>query len=247
MTKRTATPSWKTLCLLLALAGTAGPALAEGEAAAQPGRLTVTAEGTVAAEPDMAVVTLGVLADNPDAEVAIRDMTAGIDAVMARIKSVGIAPRDIQTTGLTLSPRWREQRDDPGKAPEIESFVASVEVTVRVRELGQLGPLLDQVVKSGANTFRGLDFALQEPQPVEDAARRAAVAEARRRAELYAAAAGVTLGPILTIDELGGVSPKMFRAEFAAAAAADGGIPVAAGELSVSANVAITWSLLPAE
>ncbi|WP_116131458.1 SIMPL domain-containing protein [Tropicimonas sp. IMCC34043] len=237
-----------TLALILALiAPVTGASAQDGVAQQDPGRLTVTAEGRVEVAPDMAVVTLGVVAEDPDAEVAIARMTEGMEGVMSVVEAAGIAPRDVQTSSLTLSPRWSERRDDDATPPKIESFVASMQVTLRQRDLDGLGALLDQVVKGGANSFRGLSFDLQEPQEAEDAARLAAVAEARRRAELYAGAAGVRLGPILTIDEIGGSSPMMFKSDMAEFRGAAASIPVASGELSISSTVAITWSLLPAE
>ena len=206
-----------------------------------PGRITVTGEGKVSAAPDMAVLTLGVTAENAQADLAMQEMREGMAAVLARLEAAGIAERDVQTSGLSLDPRWSDRRES-SEPPRIESFVASSQVTIRLRALETLGGLLDGLVEDGANDLRGLHFALQEPQPLEDDARRAAVADAMRKAALYAEAAGVALGPILSISEQGGVQPRMMRAEMAAFAA-DAGMPVAAGELEVAAVVTITYAL----
>ena len=215
-------------------------------AADAPGRLSVTGEGKVAVAPDMAIVTLGAVAEHAEAAEAMAQMSARMSAVLARLEAAGIAPRDIQTSGLSLDPRWAEKHNPRSMGGEggIVGFVASSTATLRVRDLDALGGLLDAVVRDGANDFRGLRFGLQAPEPVRDAARQAAVAEAIRKAELYAAAAGVTLGPILSIDEHGGAQPRMMRAEMASFAA-DAGMPVAAGELEIAASVSITWALAP--
>lgn len=236
----------------LALAAGLGLALAAGTALAQTtptdtaGRITVSGEGRATAAPDMATVQLGVVASDPEASAAVRAMSAQMAEVLARLEAAGVAPRDMQTSGLSVYPRWDTRGPAEGEAPRIEAFEASTELTVRLRDLEGLGELLDAVAQDGANLFRGVSFGLQEPGAHEDAARKDAVAEALRKAALYAEAAGVALGPILTIEEAGGmVQPRMMRAEadsFAAAA-----VPVAAGEVVLTAGVTMTFSLSPLE
>ncbi|WP_165354821.1 SIMPL domain-containing protein [Tropicimonas sp. IMCC6043] len=205
--------------------------------AAEEGRLTVTGQGQVAVAPDMATVTFGAVAEADEAADAMAGVGARMGTVLERIEAAGIAATDVQTNTLTLEPRWQQEtREGPAR---IEGFVARSGAVVRVRDLDALGGLLDALVSDGANEFRGLSFGLQAPQPVEDEARRAAVADAIRKAELYAEAAGVTLGPILSIDEHGGgVEPRMMRA-----AMAESGLPVAAGEVEIAASVSITYAI----
>lgn len=230
---------------LLALAPVLGAASAMADTAAPP-RLTVTGEGKVSAQPDMATISLGVVAENAEASEAVREMSDKMAAVMARLKEAGIDSRDVQTSGLAVNPRWRDHTSNPGEGPEITGFIASSQLSVRVRDLDALGGILDAVVADGANDFGGLSFGLQEPEPVQDAARRAAVEDAARKAALYAEAAGVALGTILSIDEGGGARPVAMRAEMAAFAA-DGGMPIAAGELDITSMVTITYSLEEAQ
>ena len=171
-------------------------------------------------------------------------MSAEMARVMARLEASGIAARDIQTSALSVRPQWRRSRSADAEAPEISGFEASTQVTVRLRDLAALGPLLDAVAQDGANMIQGISFGLQDPVPHEDSARKAAVAEARRKAALYAEAAGVALGPITSIEEHGGaVAPRMMRAE--ADAFAGGAVPVAAGEISLSARVTLSYALSP--
>ncbi len=112
---------------------------------------------------------------------------------------------------------------------------------VRVRDLAALGGILDTVIADGANDFNGLRFGLQDPAPLMDEARRRAVDDAMARAALLAGAAGVTLGPVLSIDDQGGSRP-MPMAEMAMRMSA-GAAPVAAGELTLTANVAMVFAI----
>lgn len=214
----------------------AGAAWAEGEVA----RITVTGEGRVAAVPDMATVSLGVSAQAETAKAAMDRTSDGVAALLVQLAAAGVEDRDIHTSGLSLGPVWQHSRtgDEP---PRITGFSAANTVTVRVRALDELGRLLDGALAGGVNTLHGVSFGLQDPMPRLDEARAEAVADAWRKAELLAGAAGVSLGPILSIAEDQGVSGPMpmFRMEAAMADA----VPVAAGETEVTARVTIVWQL----
>lgn len=217
---------------------------AQGAIASQAGRIEVEAEGRAAAAPDMATITLGVAAEAESAEAAVAEMSRTAQAVIDRLAEEGIAARDLQTSALSLSPRWRGDYGSRDEPREIVGYVAETTVTARVRALDSLGAVLDAAVRSGANIFRGLSFGLSEPQPVQDAARRAAVAEAQRRAGLLADAAGVSLGPLVRIEDTGGGQPRpMMRAEMAMSDA--GAVPVAEGDLDVAVRVRMVWEVAP--
>ncbi|SNS46556.1 SIMPL domain-containing protein [Tropicimonas sediminicola] len=230
------------LAIGMGLALAAGSALAQ---ASEPGpvpQITVSGEGRATAAPDMATLQLGVTASDPEAAAAVRAMSARMAEVMDRLAAAGIAPRDMQTSGLSVHPRWDNRGPSEGGAPRVEAFEASTEVTVRLRDLDGLGQLLDAVAQDGANLFHGLSFGLQEPGALQDQARNDAVADALRKAALYAEAAGVELGPILRIEESGGaVEPRMMRAE--ASGFADAAVPVVSGEVALNAGVTITFAL----
>ncbi len=205
--------------------------------AAQQGRLTVVGTGAVDSVPDMAVITMGVTAQGETAAEAMDKTSAGTAEVLARLQEAGVQPRDVQTSDLSLNPVWND-RSGPGR-PEITGYEARNTVTVRVRALDGLGEILDTVVQSGANTFHGLSFALQDPLPAMDEARRRAVTDARRKAELYAEAAGVTLGTLLELSEsVDSPGPAMFRA-----AAVMDAAPVAEGEVSTEAAVTLVFAI----
>jgi uncharacterized protein len=217
----------------------AGPAWAEE----MKPTISITGEGRVEVAPDMATVTLGVTSEGDTARAALDANNAAIAAVIDRLKAAGIEGRDAQTSGLSLGPRYDYSRTNPDGSQQINGYVASNLVTVRVRALGQVGGVLDAAVTDGANTLNGLSFGLADATEPTDAARGEAVADARRKAELLTAAAGVKLGRILSIAEQGAFLPPvpmpMAEAAFGKAAS----VPVEAGELEVSAAVTIVFEL----
>lgn len=228
---------WIVLLLGLALAG---PGLAQGVSS---GQITVTGEGRVASEPDMASISLGVVSEAETASAAMEETSDRANAIITALAEQGIEERDMQTSDLSLSPIWAEDRTQQDRITrEIVGFSASTDLRVRVRDLDTLGTVMDAVLQVGANNFRGLSFGLQDPEPVADEARREAVADARRKAELLAEAAGVTLGGITSIREGGSnnYEPPMMEA----AMMRDSG-PVARGEVNTTAQVTIVWELQP--
>jgi uncharacterized protein len=204
-------------------------------------QIVVTGEGRVEARPDMATVSLGVTTEAETAVDAMQQNSTRMAEVLAQLREAGIEERDLQTSGLSLGPRW--DYGSGTREPRLVGFTATNTLSVRVRDLEALGGILDRSVRDGANTFNGLTFGLIEPQPVMDEARRRAVADARRKAELYAEAAGVTLGPILMLTESGGMAPPQPIMRMAAAEMSDAAVPVAQGEVNLTASVSITWRL----
>lgn len=212
--------------------------LATAAMAAESGpAITVTGRGEVAAVPDMATITLGATSQAKTAGDAMDEASAAAAAILKVLEAAAIAPRDMQTSELSLDPVW-SSRTSNGAAPRIEGFVARNTLRVRVRDLDRLGPVLDDVLRVGANSFRGLSFGLQEPEPLADQARAAAVADAQRKAALMAEAAGVALGPVLSISEASAGIPAPMMLESTRAA-----IPVAAGEVSQTATVTMVFAL----
>lgn len=230
------------LALAFALA-LAGPAAAERPLAPLPvPTIAVTGEGRAEATPDMAHITIGITAQADTAAEALAQTSAAVRDTLARLDAAGIAPRDRQTTGLSLQPVWDYGRNT-NAPPRITGFTAQNGVAVRARDLSALGGLLDAVVSGGANRLDGLRFTVAEPQPLMDEARRRAVADARRRAELYAEAAGVTLGAVLSISEGGGGGPIMPLMRSDMAMASESAVPIAEGEVELSARVEMIFAI----
>ncbi len=220
--------------MILGMVAPVGAAFAEGA-----GQITVTGTGTVAAAPDMASISLGVTTQGQTAAEALTANNAAMADVMARLSSAGIAPRDLQTSNLQLQPNWVQP--EGAQAAQINGYTASNMVTARVRDLAILGGVLDAAVKDGANTLNGIAFEQSDPAPAQSAARKLAVEDARARASEMLQAAGVGLGKIVSMQESGGyVSPMpMVKAMMDEAA-----VPVAAGELGVSAQVTVVFEIV---
>ena len=202
--------------------------------------ISVSGEGRVATSPDMATISLGVTTVGDTAAAAMAMNSEELAKVMANLTTAGIEAKDIQTTGLMLNPNWTY--DSSGTTGTINGYTAMNMVNVRVRALNGLGDVLDAAVKDGANTLNGLTFGIANPQPVNDEARKLAVADAVRKAGLLAEAAGVKLGAVMSITEQTGYTDPspMFRAEAAPTAS---GVPVAGGEVAMTVTVNMTWAL----
>jgi uncharacterized protein len=158
------------------------------------------------------------------------------------LKSQGIEPKDIQTSALSLAPRYSVQRPGETNKPRIIGYMANNDVRIRIRELPKLGSLLDKVVAAGANEIRGVTFDISQRGPLLDEARRRAVADAKHKAVLYAESVGVGLGPLVSLTEESGLTqPQPMRFQAVSAAAAT--VPVEAGEMTLRMRVRMVWSL----
>ncbi len=218
-------------------AALAWPVSARAETA---GTITVTGSATINVVPDMATVSLGVTSTGDTAGAAMTANNDAVSAVIARLIAAKVADRDMQTSSLSVNPNW--VTNAAGTGQEVKGYIASNQLTVQIKSLEATGTILDAVITDGANTLNGLSFGLQDQRPVEDEARREAVADALARAKLYAEAAGEKLGPIVSISEGGGYVPPV---PMMTKMAGDSSVPVAAGEVGVSAAVTIVWQLVP--
>ncbi len=207
-------------------------------ARAEERTITVTGAAQVEAVPDLATVQAGVETRGDAAADALAANSTAMQAVFAALEEAGIAKRDMQTSQLSLNPVYDGSAD--GSAPRLVAYEASNMVTVRVRDVPALGAIIDSLAEAGSNRLYGISFDVADPLPQLDEARGKAVADARHRAELYASAAGVTLGAVQSISERVDMpSPIMLRAE----AAMDSPAPVAEGTVSVSAQVSVVYAI----
>ena len=214
----------------------AAPALAQGadaDAAFHATTLSLQAEGEAKAAPDMASITLGVTTQAPSAAEAMRQNAEKMNAILSALRAQGLAERDIQTSNLSLGPRYVYAQNDP---PKLTGYQASNEVTITVRELAKLGPAIDAVSSAGVNQINGISFGLKDPQGAEDDARRAAVKALTAKAELYAQATGYHVVRLVSLSEGGDEPPARPSPVFAMAKAA-APTPVEPGELHVSIEV----------
>ncbi len=203
-----------------------------------PATLTVTGTAVVEVAPDIATISLGVTTNGTTAAAAMSANNDALSAVLARIRAAGIEDRDVQTSNLSLNPNWVSSAN--GTSSEIQGYIASNMLTIRVRELDKTGAVLDAAISDGANSLNGLSFGLQNQRPQEDEARKQAVADAIARASLIADAAGAKLGPILSIAE-GGMSEPMPAPMYRMADSK--AVPLAGGSVEVSASVTIVFQI----
>ena len=204
--------------------------------------LHVTGEGVVTAAPDMAEITLGVTHEARRADAAMEAVSEDVTRILAALSRLGISPVDLQTNRVSLNPVWDQTNYSSGGGRRIIGFVASNTVRARIRDLGELGSIMNEVIDVGANNFNGLRFGLQSPAPVQSQARQAAVRDAVAKARELAEAAGVTLGPIRTIQDHG--TPRAETMEMAAVARSSP-VPIAPGELTMRAGVTIVFDIAP--
>lgn len=201
------------------------------------GQITVSGEGRIAVAPDMARISLGVTHQAASAAEAVAMMSADMRRVLERLDAAGIAPEDIQTSSLRLDPQIDYGPEGRGS---ILGYTARTDVNVAVRQLDDLGGILDTVLSDGANQMGGLQFDVADRAPHLEAARIAAVADARAKAETFAQAAQAGLGPLIAINEGGASAPPMPMME---AAMSRSDVPVAAGEITVTAKVTVIYAL----
>jgi uncharacterized protein YggE len=213
----------------------AGPALAQEKI---PALVTVTGEGQVNVTPDLAVIRAGITTRAKAAREASEANAKAMTPVMATLKEAGIAEQDIQTSRLSLQP-FREAR--PNELDRLAGFQASNQLTIKVRDLNKISDIIDRMVSAGANDVSGVNFVVSTPSKALDQAREQAVADARRKAEIYARAANVRLGAAVSIAEEGSAAPGPIMAQRMSAAAAT---PISIGEETQRVSVTVSFELL---
>jgi uncharacterized protein YggE len=234
--------------------------------------ITVVGQGEATAKPDLAMATFGVEVLAPKVADASAQAAARMNQILATFKRSGIAEKDIQTSNFSVT---REQQPEdiapppvaapagpapkgapaptivppPYPAPQrlVEVYRVSNTVAVKIRDLKQVGAVLDAAIAAGANNIHGIQFALDNPDALEAQAREKAAADARSKAEALAKLQGVSLAGVVSIDETPGDGmPVPFApraAMWAAKGMAESGTPASPGEVSLSAQVQVVYAL----
>jgi uncharacterized protein YggE len=206
-----------------------------------PPAISVTGEASVSAPPDLAQLDAGVATDGKTAREASDANNTAMAKVLAALKGTGIDTKDVQTSRLSLQPQYAQNRSGPSP---ITGYRASNRVTVKLHDVSKVAGVIDALVAAGANDVGNINFTVEHPSKLLDKAREEAMADARRKAEVYAKAAGVTLGAPLSIEEGGGAPPPMFRAKMVAAPMAMAApTPIAQGEETLAVTVSVTWAI----
>lgn len=241
------TPILSALALLGLVFCLAPAALAQDARPRQP-TMTLSGVGEVRTAPDTATVSSGVISEADTAREALDANNAAMRGVLEAIDKAGIDKKDVGTSGFSVRPRYvdppRPRANEAPQAPRIAGYTVTNQVHVTVRDLARLGAVLDAMVSAGANRMAGINFFIADDQALLDEAREKAVKDARRKAELYAGAAGVELGRILSIDEVRAYVPRARAMPEMAMAVRSDAVPVEAGENELSISVQVTWELV---
>lgn len=209
----------------------------------QPGAPTIlrlTAEAEARLEPDRALITAGVVSEAPTAVAALNANARMMNEVIRTLKRADVKERDLQTENVSVFPQYAYAEGEP---PRLTGHRAQNSVRVTVRELKQLGKVIDAVAASGASEIGGVVFEASDPEPALKEARIKAVQEARARAELYAQALGMQVVRVALVEE--GTVPQNGPPSpiVALRAAQEASTPVEPGELTYSAAVVATFEL----
>ncbi|HZD17655.1 MAG TPA: SIMPL domain-containing protein [Actinomycetota bacterium] len=199
--------------------------------------VTVGGTATVRSSPDEAVVSLGVRTEAASAEEAMADNADRMNAVIRSLLDQGLTEDDLATSSLSLYPRYADN------GSTVVGFTAENQVTVTVRDLPRIGRLIDRAVEAGANLTSGISFRLSGDNDAADRALADAVADARGKAELIAAAADASLGQVLSVTESGSPTPPPIYDVYAAAGA-EAATPVLPPELQTQVSVTVVWALV---
>ncbi len=207
--------------------------------------LDVTAEGRTTRVPDLATIRAGVVTQAATAAAALADNATRMNRVLAALRRAGVAPRDLATASVSLSPQYRYADNKP---PVVTGYQASNNVSVRFRDIARSGAILDALVAEGANQIDGPNLSVDDADAALDEARVDAVKRARTRAELYARAAGLSVSRIVSIAEAGQDAggpehPPIIVTSLRMAAAAPAPTEIAPGEKRVSVTLSVRFLL----
>lgn len=228
--------------VLASLTIAAASAAAETAVAA----ISVSGEASVSVPPDLAQVDGGVTSEARTAREASDANNAAMGKVLLALKAAGIDEKDYQTSRLSLQPQYATAAPNRN-TPQITGYRASNRVIIKVRDVTKVAGVIDMLVGAGANEIGGINFIVTQASKALDDARAKAVADARRKAEIYAKAAGVTLGEPLSITEEGAAPPPVFRTKMAAPIAGMAPTPVSPGEEQLSITVNVMWAIKAAQ
>jgi uncharacterized protein len=213
------------------------PAYAETDQ--PPAFISVTGEAHISVPPDLAQIDAGVTSEAKTAREASDANNAAMGKVLLALKGAGIDEKDFQTSRLLLQPQYSVAKQ--GSPATVIGYRASNQVTIRLRDVAKVASTIDTLVGAGANDIGGINFMVSQASKLLDDAREQAVADARRKADIYAKAAGVTLGAPISISEEGSAQP-VFRTKMALPMAA-APAQIAQGEETLSITVAVVWAI----
>jgi uncharacterized protein len=201
--------------------------------------ISVTGHGEVNAVPDLASISIGVVTSADTPRDALDENSKAMNKLMELFKKSGIEAKDLTTSNFSVGPRY----DYNAQPQKLIGYEVNNTVTVTVRKIDDLGALLDVAVSNGSNQINSISFSVSKPEAMLDEARKAAVADARRKAEIYAAAGGFALGDIISLSEGAPQGPRPVMAVRMKEASAYDDAPIAQGEQTLELDVSITYAI----
>ena len=206
--------------------------------------ISVRGSGVVSAKPDMVNLQVGVQIQNTSLDSAQADAATKADAIMNQLKAAGIAEKDISTAQYNVEPVMNYRDNQP---PEVTGFRVTNIMNVKVRDIAKAGKLIDDLVKSGANTVYGLSFSFSDPTAVMKQAREQAMNDAKAKAQELASLGGVALGAPIVIEDGGANVPPVIM-EQAAGRAMDSSTaaiapPINPGQQEIRVEVTVSYAI----
>lgn len=229
--------------LALGLAGLPAAARAQQASITQAiagTRLDIGAIGEVTRVPDIAIISAGVMTRSASARGAMQDAANRMARVRAALRRAGVADRDIQTSNVSLNPDYAYENN---KAPRLVAYNASNQVSIRFRDVGKAGEILDALVAEGANSINGPSLVVDKPEAALDEARARAVTAGRARAELYARAMGMRVARVVAVSESGGYAPPPPMPMMARAERDQSSTQIDPGEQKLQVSLQMTFEL----
>lgn len=205
--------------------------------------ISVTGEASISVPPDTVEIDAGLTTEAKNARDAMEANNTAMGKVLLALKSAGVAEKDFQTSRLSLTPQMA-QRAPNSQAQQITGYAARNRVAIRLRDVTRIASIIDTLVGAGVNDMGGISFSVSNASKLLDDARAEAIADAKRKAEIYAKAANVTLGSAISISEDGGAPAPVYRSKFAAAPAS---APIAQGEETLRIAVSVSYEIKPAQ
>ena len=209
-----------------------------------PGQgIIVSGTGTASAEPDLALINLGVQVLSPSVGEALHTANTSLESILQVLGNFNVDEKDTQTRYFNINTQYDYSNDG---APEVSGYQVTNELSVKVRNLGSLGEIITDVVEAGGDPVRvnGINFAIEDTTTLEDEALAQAIADAKTRAERMAELSGVTLGDLVSVSQAGGASPASpiafaVEAQFARSAPT----PIRTGDLEITITIQALYTI----
>lgn len=223
---------------------TPAPVTQVGPSSNRISSLDVSATGDVSTAPDRATVSAGVVTEGKTAREAMMANATKMNSVFEELIAAGIEKKNIQTSQLSLQPRYNYQ---DRQTPTIDGYEARNNVSAKSEDIQSVGAMLDALVKAGVNNIGGIEFSVDNPDEALGSAREMAIKKAKVKAQGMAEAAGVKLGPLLNMSESNAGNPPrpMMQARYASDSLESAPTPIAGGEQSLRVTVNLSYAIEP--